>query len=203
MMQRGAAVLVLGLASILSSSCAPPSVDVVDDVKPAPTSDRSAAPTDDDIDDIDDIDDDLGDVTLSSDRSAGVYEVPIEAELAHVASNPVRVRFRRLDGGRVRLKYDLPEVIAGFDREVDLTGRPGADGVIHLTGPSGTGTCTESPSGEVTCVEYLDGVTMSLAEAKRAIDALALSEAERAARQLVAERFIIDPLGIVRFQRRR
>lgn len=134
-------------------------------------------------------------------RSPGVYDVPVEPALAHAASNPVTVKLRDLGDGRVRLKYDLPAVIAGFDREVDLFGEPDANGDLQLAGPSGTGSCTESPTGEIVCVEHLDGVAMSLSEATAAIDAKGLTEAERAARRAVAERFIIDPLGVVRFQR--
>lgn len=139
----------------------------------------------------------------TDERSVGVYEVPVAPELAHVASNRVKVKLRDFGDGRVRLKYDLPEVIAGFDREVDLDGVRAANGDIQLSGPSGTGSCTESPTGEVVCVEYLDGVAMSLAEATAAINAMPLTRADRVARIAVAERFITDPLGIVRFQRRR
>jgi hypothetical protein len=149
--------------------------------------------------------DDTGSVESAArdgeERTDGIYEVPTTADLAYAASNPVTVKLRTLGGGRFQLKYDLPEVIAGFGREVDLVGGQDANGVWQLSGPSGTGSCTESGGGEFVCTEKLDGVAMSLAEATVAVNAMAVSDVERNARQTVAAEFIIDPLGIVKFQR--
>jgi hypothetical protein len=136
-------------------------------------------------------------------RSAGVYEVPTPAHLAHVASNPVRVRLRDATATSFLLKYDLPPVIAGNDKDVELRARRQADGTWLLSGASGSGTCTESADGDVECFEHLDGVVTSLAEATAAVNAISQTEAERVARLAVAERFIIDPLGIVKFNRKR
>jgi hypothetical protein len=133
-------------------------------------------------------------------RVAGVYEVPTDPELTDFATNPVRVRLRAVEGGGFELKYHLPEVIAGIDREVDLVATKTGQGSWQLAGASGSGSCTASAEGDFVCHELLDGVVMSLPEATAAVNAVSQTEAERRARQAVAERFITDPLGIVRFK---
>ncbi|MBX3197402.1 MAG: hypothetical protein KF894_04525 [Labilithrix sp.] len=140
----------------------------------------------------------------SDERLSGVYEVPTSEQLAPFASNPISVRVRTESTGKLRLKYKLPTVIAGEARGVDLDGRPDGAGGWELSGRLGAGRCAESADGELAClIAYTDGLTMSLAEATAAVNAVSRTEAERAARQAVAEKFIIDPLGIVKFKRTR
>lgn len=135
-------------------------------------------------------------------RATGSYEVPVDsAELAQVATNPVSVKFRPVGAGLYRLKYDLPTVIAGNDKGVDLMAQKTSAGTWQLSGPSGTGTCTESPVGELVCHEKLTGVATNLSEATSAVNALATTRTERAARVEIAKRFNVDPLGVLTFKR--
>ncbi|MBX3261466.1 MAG: hypothetical protein KF782_17420 [Labilithrix sp.] len=161
-----------------------------------------------DFDDDDDDDEPTDSVESAArrneERFTGLYEVPTDAQLAPFASNPIEVRVRTESGGSFRLKYKLPTVIAGDARRIDLDGRPDGAGGWDVSGREGNGRCAEAPDGELAClIAYSDGLELSLAEATAAVNAISKTDEERAARQAVAEKFIIDPLGIVKFKRAR
>lgn len=136
--------------------------------------------------------------------SDAVYEVPTDASLAAYAANVVTVQHEVLAAddarGSFRLVYDLPTVIAGKNRTVELFGAKDARGVVMLTGPAGDGSCAQEANGDLVCHEHLYGVPTSLSEALAEVEAVSKSEEERLARRAVAEQFVNDPLGIVRYR---
>lgn len=137
--------------------------------------------------------------SAASASTAGTYEVPVEGPIAPFSTNPVSVKFLPIPGGKFRLKYDLPAVIAGPAKEVDLVATETAPGEWSLTGTSGTGTCKSSATGAMTCQEHLTGVGVDFAQASAAVEALGAPASETEARIAVAKQFSIDPLGILRF----
>gem|GEM_PF-5286516 len=148
----------------------------------------------------DDGDDAEGTSSAASERFSGEYSVPVDPSLAHAASSPVRVRWKALGGERYRLKYNLPTVLAGVNKRVDLEGAREADGTVVMSGSAGTARCTDS-AGEIRCDETLEGIEVDLVQVRAALDARAITAAERAARFAVAEQFARDPLGILTVRR--
>lgn len=147
-------------------------------------------------------DDDEASTDADEQVVSAFYDVPTTgADELPFASNPVEARVRTLDGGKRQVRYLLPEVIAGRHRVVDMTSTPDGDGGATLSGPSGTGSCDLTATPEIVCHVHLTGVAMSLDEATEAINAVAKTESERLARLSIAQKFIGDPLGVVRFAR--
>lgn len=134
---------------------------------------------------------------LSADALQGEYAVPVEPSLAAVASNPVSVKFRIENSGAVRLQYDLPPVLVGAGKRIDLTGVTGADGTTQLSGAAGTATCTTDVAGDVRCVERLSGVAFDAVAVATALDRASISGVERMQRLDVSQRFSVDPLGVL------
>jgi hypothetical protein len=135
-------------------------------------------------------------------RFDGAYAVPVEdPELRAFASNAVRVDVRSLGANRFRMKYDLPRFLVGGDEEVDLVGTREGSGPWTMEGPAGTATCQEDAPGQVRCDEVLGGVTVDLAKVELALTAAGIEGEERARRIQVAQRFSVDPLGVLTYAR--
>lgn len=125
---------------------------------------------------------------------AGVYSVPVAAELEPYAAYMLEsVRVQRSES-ELRLDYELPALLLGDRRRLSFRGALAADGRYELESDDGTAIC-EAVAGGLRCDEVLSGL-----ETDR--DALArllaeLTEDEARGRRSVAERFSIDPIGVL------
>jgi hypothetical protein len=132
---------------------------------------------------------------------SGYYDVPVPPELAAAATyRSPEVHWTVLNG-TARLEYNLPKGLVGGSVGVDFSGPfDPATGKGTLTGPAGTSECTATTT-TVSCTETMYGilpidVDMDLVAA--------IAEEEYAGpiehRIDVTQRFIGDPIGIVRFE---
>lgn len=132
---------------------------------------------------------------------SGFYDVPVPPELAAAATYAAPEVHWTVANGQARLEYDLPVGLVGGHIEVAFVGSfdPNAD-KQHLAGPAGTAECTLTAKN-VSCFEVMRGLLPIVAD---------MSLVEAAAKQDyagpiqdridVTQRFIGDPLGIVRFE---
>jgi hypothetical protein len=130
---------------------------------------------------------------------AGTYVVPIEAELeAYARFDVSAVRFD-VDGAELGLRYDLPELLLGQARRISFRGTADAAGVYQLAGDAGTASCRRD-SNDWVCDEVLRSVELDTNKLDRLLSTL--PEAEAQARRSVADRFIVDPIGVLHVQMR-
>jgi hypothetical protein len=125
---------------------------------------------------------------------AGNYHVPVPAELEPYAD--FEIVSVRLDvrGGELVLKYDLPELLIGEARGLSFRGAATPDGSYVLEGDDGTATCRSSADGW-TCDEALFAVQLDVEKIERLLDSM--SDAEAIGRRSVADRFSVDPIGVL------
>jgi hypothetical protein len=125
---------------------------------------------------------------------AGTYVVPIEPELEAFARFDVpSVRFD-VNGAELTLRYDLPELLLGEARRIAFRGVAGADGRYLLEGDEGTASCRPEASSWV-CDEVLQSLQLDTDKLARLL--AGLPDAEARARRSVADRFIVDPIGVL------
>lgn len=124
---------------------------------------------------------------------AGVYFVPPRGPASTYAVTDVSFR---VEAGEARLDYTLPALLVGADTRVSFRG-PAAAGAMALAGAAGTATCTRGPSEGVAlrCDERFTGLAVDVAGARR--EAVRVDPAAVEARVAVAERFSIEPIGVL------
>lgn len=131
---------------------------------------------------------------LESGDYAAMYAVPVAAELEPYATFYVdSVRFER-GSSELRLSYELPELLLGEHRRLSFRGTLGAAGRYVLEGDDGVATCS---LGQVSlfCDEVLRDVEPDAEALERLLVGMPAEEAS--ARRAVAERFSIDPIGVL------
>jgi hypothetical protein len=125
---------------------------------------------------------------------AGTYVVPIDAELEAYARFEVSaVRFD-LEGAELSLRYELPELLLGRAERIAFRGVIGADGRYLLEGDAGTASCRPEASSWI-CDEVLQSLQRDTDKLERLL--ANLPEAEARARRSVADRFSVDPIGVL------
>ena len=131
---------------------------------------------------------------ITSGDYAGIYSVPVAAELeAYAAYTLESVRVQR-SGSELRLDYELPARLLGDRPRLSFRGGLAADGRYVLEGHDGVATC-ESVSGGLRCDEVLSGLETDRDALDRLLAELPASEAR--GRRSVAEQFSIDPIGVL------
>jgi hypothetical protein len=124
----------------------------------------------------------------------GTYFVPVPPELEPYALfelDSVRVEAR---GDELGLHYDLPELLLGEPRGLSFRGGAAADGEYRLEGDDGVATCRPS-AGRWRCEEALNGIELDAGKIDRLLERM--PDAEARARRGVADRFSIDPIGVL------
>jgi hypothetical protein len=124
----------------------------------------------------------------------GTYFVPVPPELEPYALfelESVRVEAR---GDELGLQYDLPELLLGEPRGLSFRGGATADGEYRLEGDDGVATCRPS-AGRWRCDEALNGIELDASKIERLLEAL--PDAEARGRRGVADRFSVDPIGVL------
>jgi hypothetical protein len=124
---------------------------------------------------------------------ASVYFVPPRGPASEYAVTDVSWR---VEGGVARLDYTLPRLLVGMSQRVSLEG-PVTDGVVALTGPVGSASCTRQPSAGLSlrCEERFPGLVVDLDGVRR--EAMRVDPAHAQARVDVATRFSIEPIGVL------
>ncbi len=124
---------------------------------------------------------------------AGVYFVPPRSPASTYAVADVSFR---VEAGEARLDYTLPALLVGADTRVSFRG-PAAAGAMALAGASGTATCTRAPSSGVAlrCDERFPGLAVDIAGVRR--EATRVDPAAVEARVAAAQRFSIEPIGVL------
>lgn len=123
----------------------------------------------------------------------GTYEVPVPAELAAAATFAVPEIEWTLSGDAVVLAYALPLGLVGQKVRVKFAGSLGAT----LSGDAGTATC-EVAREAVSCHEVMTGLLPLEPDFEVIAEEAARGPAVDAAlRAEVAQRFSVDPIGIV------
>lgn len=124
----------------------------------------------------------------------GTYFVPVPPELEPYALfelESVRVEARDDELG---LQYDLPELLLGESRGLSFRGGATADGEYRLEGDDGVATCRSS-AGRWRCDEALNGIELDASKIERLLEPL--PDAEARGRRGVADRFSVDPIGVL------
>jgi hypothetical protein len=124
----------------------------------------------------------------------GTYFVPVPRELEPYALfelDAVRVEVRDDELG---LDYDLPELLLGEPRGLSFRGGATAPGEYRLEGDDGVARCQQN-AGRLRCDEVFRGVELDPAKIDRLLEPM--SDAEARARRSVADRFSIDPIGVL------
>ena len=128
--------------------------------------------------------------------TAGVYTVPVPADLAPYASFSVdSVRF--CGGSSVELSYTLPATLLGDGVDLSFQGalEPVA-GALSLSGSNGIASCSQVGSSW-TCQERLSGLRADTEQLNQLSEGLPAAEAR--ARLDIAARFLTDPIGALTF----
>lgn len=132
-----------------------------------------------------------------TDVANGVYFVPVPVELEPYASYPVEDITLCWTGAAVRLGYSLPALLLGKKERVSFEGTyDEANQVFALVGPNGAATCTPSTPAW-SCAEDFTDIEVDLE--KVAEEVADLDPVEAAARIEVAQRFAVDPIGLLDF----
>lgn len=130
----------------------------------------------------------------------GAYDVPVPAELAAAATYATADIHWTMQDGMARLEYDLPQGLVGSLVHVEFAGPfdPQTNKGM-LTGEAGTAECTVTATG-VSCFERMPGILPINAD-MALIEQIAKQEYPGPAQHRidVTQRFIGDPIGIVRF----
>jgi hypothetical protein len=132
---------------------------------------------------------------------SGHYDVPVPQELAAAATYATPEVHWTVQNGTAHLDYDLPRGLVGDPIHVEFTGPfDVATNKGALTGAAGTAECTATAT-TVSCLEVMRGllpinVDMTL------IEQIAREEYVGPVQHRidVTQRFIGDPIGIVRFE---
>ncbi len=130
---------------------------------------------------------------------AGAYDVPVSPELAPAATFALAEIAWTVSGDQARLAYNLPRGLVGTSVRVDFAGTIDvATGHATLVGAAGTSECTTTAT-TVVCNETMRGL-LPLAGDLGVVASIAQVEYPSAPndRVLVAQKFIGDPIGIVR-----
>jgi hypothetical protein len=173
--------------SAAQGACAPSSIGA-SSVSPATSATNPPAATS------------VGEVQAPTPSAGGTYVVPVPEVLAPFATFPIaRVRLEE-KGSEWELSYDLPALLVGEERRIALrgsvVGSPAEAGVYELRGDAGRATCREL-GGMWSCEEALTNLTI---DGDKLDDELArVPDAEAAPRREVAERFAVDPIGVLTF----
>lgn len=134
----------------------------------------------------------------SSGRFSGTYDVPVPVELTDAAVFTVPQIDWTIEGGTVRLDYDLPLGLVGKSLRVSFEG-PYTEGAtsVTLTGSAGNAECTIAATS-VSCSEAMTGL-LPLDPNYDVIEQVAAAEFAGPASERVdvAQRFSGDPIGVV------
>lgn len=131
---------------------------------------------------------------------SGAYEVPVPAELAAAATYPTAGIHWAVQNATAHLEYDLPPGLVGSAVHVEFSGPfDVSTGKGTLSGGVGTAECTVTATA-VSCLERMPGI-LPITPDMALIEAIAKQEYVGPAQDRldVTQRFIGDPIGIVRF----
>lgn len=123
---------------------------------------------------------------------AGVYFVPPRTPASTYA---VRDVTWRVEAAEARLDYTLPALLVGRDTRVAFRGPASATGPMTLTGPAGTASCALGAGATLRCDERFAGLRVDLDGVRR--EAERVDPAAVEARVAVAQRFSIEPIGVL------
>ncbi len=125
---------------------------------------------------------------------AGVYFVPPRSAASTYAVADVSFR---VEAGEARLDYTLPALLVGADTRVSFRGPAATGEAMALAGAAGTATCTRSPASGVAlrCDERFPGLAVDIAGVRR--EATRVDPAAVEARVAAAQRFSIEPIGVL------
>jgi hypothetical protein len=127
------------------------------------------------------------------------YSVPVEdMELEPFATFQLKANTKKLADGTLVLKYQLPEVLAGKNYFVVLTGANYSNAVFSLTGEKASAECQKVEKKSVCVIEHGD-LIFDEKEVSKAIRRTSKSLKEISARAEVARHFKGDPVGILSF----
>ena len=131
----------------------------------------------------------------------GNYFVPVPDELVDYADFAIGVIEVRMRGSELELRYDLPALLVGETRGVSFRGEltraaRGEPSQFVLEGDDGRATCA-AQDGIWRCDEVLRDVQPDLSKIEQEL--ADLTEPEAAGRRAVAERFAVDPIGVLSF----
>lgn len=132
---------------------------------------------------------------------SGLYDVPVPPDLAAAATYPTAEVHWTVQNGTARLAYNLPKGLVGGSIRVDFSGPfDPATGKGTLIGEAGTSECTASTTS-VLCTETMRGLLPIDADMEL-VAAIAREEYVGPVQHRidVTQRFIGDPIGIVRFE---
>ncbi|MBX3210085.1 MAG: hypothetical protein KF764_33955 [Labilithrix sp.] len=144
-----------------------------------------------------------GDAVTPADGEAkysGDYDVPVPPELAAAATYKTAEVHWTVVNGTARLAYNLPKGLVGDSIRVDFSGPfDPATNKGTLTGPAGTSECVATAT-TVTCTETMRGLLPIDADMEL-VEAIAREEYAGPVQHRidVTQRFIGDPIGIIRF----
>ncbi|MBX3262006.1 MAG: hypothetical protein KF782_20145 [Labilithrix sp.] len=133
-------------------------------------------------------------------KYSGDYDVPVPPELAAAATYKTSEVRWEVQNGTARLAYNLPKGLVGDSIRVDFTGPfDTATNRGTLTGPAGTSECVATATA-VSCTETMPGL-LPIDVDMELVEAIAREEYAGPVEHRVAvtERFIGDPIGIIRF----
>jgi hypothetical protein len=137
----------------------------------------------------------VGETQPATTNGGATYTVPVPDALAPFATfdlDEVRLDEK---GGELELSYDLPALLVGEERRIALRG-VAQSGVYELSGDVGRASCREQ-DGMWRCDEALMNLVIDTDKLEQELERF--PEAEAAPRRDVAERFAVDPIGVLRF----
>lgn len=124
----------------------------------------------------------------------GTYFVPVPSELEPYALFELERVQVEVRGDELGLQYDLPQLLLGEPRGLSFRGGATAPGDYRLEGDDGVARCQRS-AGRFRCDEVLSRVELDASKLDRLLEPM--SDAEAGARRSVADRFSIDPIGVL------
>jgi hypothetical protein len=131
---------------------------------------------------------------------SGAYDVPVPPELAAAATYATAGIHWTVQNGAAHLEYDLPQGLVGSAIRVEFSGPFDATaGTGTLSGAAGTADCSVTATA-VSCLEKMPGI-LPISVDMALIEEIARREYAGPAQHRidVTQRFLGDPIGIVRF----
>lgn len=127
------------------------------------------------------------------------YSVPVkDVRLEPFATFQLKAKAEKQTDGTLVLKYKLPEVLAGKNNLVVLSGAGYTKDVFTLTGENAHAECQKVEDKSICRIEYGD-LIVDEKEVSKAIRRTSKSLKEITAREKVARLFKGDPVGILSF----
>jgi hypothetical protein len=128
----------------------------------------------------------------------GTYFVPVPDDLEQYALFAIDAIRLDIQGEDLELRYELPALLVGDSRGISFRGGVrGAGTEYALDGDNGRATCNAS-NETWTCDEVLYGIALEEDKIEQRLAELPAPEA--LARRAVADRFAVDPIGVLRFE---